>query len=365
MPKEPSPVNTSRNYSCWYAGSWCLTCTAIFFLFSILLLTIIFFVLKVPPGLESVTGRGLILAVLHWVIVPIMVYVASIAKLFFPWPIIVIIILIVALNVWGPDRIRDLVASGKFEVPGLFKYEGTGQVPEAFRKEMGDAQRAADRTNRAVKEAYESAAPYVSQLRERFGISVAAANLATQIADAIGPKCPDDYRLTVYIPDFVFEDRLYQLTEYFDRAGNQKTSDKSGRTYSIRYGIIGRVWRSGVAEIEGELISSEEREQLGKDPREADLIRLIARRWGLTLEEAVLVRPYESYGAIRIEAVERPVGIVFFYSKARNAFGDAAGAGELQTNIQSIVENSLLLTSMLELSREVEPRTRIRIFRNP
>jgi hypothetical protein len=80
-----------------------------------------------------------------------MVYVASIAKLFFPWPIIVIIILIVALNVWGPDRIRDLVASGKFEVPGLFKYEGTGQVPEAFRKEMGDAQRAADRTNRAVK----------------------------------------------------------------------------------------------------------------------------------------------------------------------------------------------------------------------
>jgi len=298
------------------------------FLFSILLLTIIFFVLKIPHGLEPVTWRSLVLSVLHWVVIPTIVYLAEIVKLLFPWPIIVIIVLIVALIVWGPDRIRDLLASGKLELGGgLLKYEGAAHAPEVFRKELGDAQRAADWTNKEVREAYGSAATYVSQLRERFGISVAAANLAAQIANAIGPHCPDDYRFTVYVPDFVFEDRLYQLTEYFDREGIQRTTDKSGRTYSIRYGIIGRVWRSGVAEIEGKLLSADDWKQLGQDPSSADLLRFIARRWGLTLEEAVLVRPYESYGAVRIEAGEKPIGLVFFYSNPSSTL--RAGSREI------------------------------------
>ena len=93
----------------------------------------------------------------------------------------------------------------------------------------------------------------------------------------------------------VFSDRLYQLSEYYDKHGRRIPGERSGRTYSIRYGIIGRVWRSGVAEVEGELISAEDRHQIGDNPDVRELEKFIARRWGLTLEEAVKVRPYQSY----------------------------------------------------------------------
>ena len=134
----------------------------------------------------------------------------------------------------------------------------------------------------------------------------------------------------------------------------------AGRAFSVRYGIIGRVWRSGVPEVEGELISKEDRDQLGENPDIQVLEKFIARRWGLTLDEAVRVRPYQSYGAIRIERGERPPGLVFFDSKQKNAFR----ATDTQTDIDTAVQKSDLAGSLLEISREIDQSPRIRIFRN-
>jgi hypothetical protein len=242
---------------------------------------------------------------------------------------------------------------------GILKLGG-GAAPDTFKREMGDAQRTAATANKEIEKAYEAAKGYVRQLRERNEIDKWAGVIAAGIAGIIGPNCPEDFRLTVYIPDLVVGDQLYQLVEYYNKRGECISDGKAGRAFSVRYGIIGRVWRSGVPEVEGELISKEDRDQLGENPDIQVLEKFIARRWGLTLDEAVRVRPYQSYGAIRIERGERPPGLVFFDSKQKNAFR----ATDTQTDIDTAVQKSDLAGSLLEISREIDQSPRIRIFRN-
>jgi hypothetical protein len=334
----------------------------------ILLLSILFVVLDVPHGFYAVTLRSLIADVFSAVFVPFIVFVAEIVKSLFPWAILVILALL--LIAWGPDRVGQILLSANFEFAGV-KFVGGAAAPEAFKKGMGDAQKIVAKANEEIKEAYAAAKIYVSELRQRHQIDKLVADLSSQIASIIGERCPDDYRLTLYVPDLVFSDRLYQLVEYYDKEGQRSSDGKSGRTFSIRYGMIGRVWRSGVAEVEGELISAEDRRQLGDTPDVRELEKFIARRWGLTLDEAVRVRPYPSYGAIRVERGEKPLGVVFFYSKKKNAFFDAetrskkenAGA-EVRKKIQAAVQDSSLALRLLEISLETSPWSRIEIFRN-
>jgi hypothetical protein len=158
--------------------------------------------------------------------------------------------------------------------------------------------------------------------------------------------------------------RLYQFTEYYNKRGEQIPGDRAGRTYSVRYGIIGRVWRSGVPEIEGELISKEDHELL-KNPSHGPIEKFIARRWGLTLAEALRVKEYNSYGALRLEIADNKVGLIFFDSKLANAFGDEAVKENALKAVQAMLEQSPLLPKLLEISHEVAPRSgRIQIFRN-
>jgi len=58
------------------------------------------------------------------------------------------------------------------------------------------------------------------------------------IKKEFGGTLPDGFKCTVYIRDALFAETLYQLTDYWPKGGG------SGRTWSIRFGMIGRVWRS-------------------------------------------------------------------------------------------------------------------------
>jgi hypothetical protein len=181
----------------------------------------------------------------------------------------------------------------------------------------------------------------------------------------IGPRCPEDYRVTLYIPDLVFSDRLFQLTEYYNKAGKRSSENRAGRTFSIRYGIIGRVWRSGVSEVEGDLITVADRTELGSNPSLQDVERFIARRWGLLLEEAVKVRAYNSYGAFRLQKADKSLGILFFDSRNPNAFAEPDQLKTLQDLIASVLRDSDLVDKLLEVHREVAPWSgRIQVFRN-
>lgn len=343
-------------YFCSYAGSACVLCFGFFLISAVLLLSIIFVLLEIPHGFQAVTLRALIVDTFSSVIAPFLVFLGEIVRSLFPWPIIVVAALL--LIAWGPDRVREMLASANLELPGGIKYRGGAAPPDAFKREMGDAQKIVASANKEIEEAYAAAKTYVVQLRERHEIDNKVGALSSRIASIIGPACPDDYRLTIYVPDLVFSDRLYQLVEYYDGQGRRTSEGKFGRAFSIRYGIIGRVWRSGVAEIEGELISLEDRNQIRDHEDVRELDRFIARRWGLTLDEAVRVQPYQSYGAMRIERGDKPLGLVFFDSKKKNAF-----AGSVVEKINVAVQDSDLAVTLLEISREIAQWSRIQIFR--
>lgn len=339
-------------------GGICFLCLAFSVLAIVLLLSIIFVGLDIRLGDQPLSLRVLIKEAFSAGIIPIVVFLGEIFRSLFPWPVVVLIV--VALLAWGPDRLGRLLASLNLELPGGFKLSGGAAAPEAFKKEMGDTQKMVAQTNKEIEEAYSAAKEYVVQLRDRYGIDQLVERLAVEVARIIGDQCPDDFRLTVYVPDLIFEDRLYQLTEYYDQKGQRVPPNRSGRAFSIRYGIIGRVWRTGVSEIEGQLISKEDREQLGENPDVRDLEKFIARRWGLTLDEAVRIRPYPSYGAIRIERGEHPLGLIFFDSKKPNAFGNPPASKW----IESAVHNSALAVALLEMSGEFTQWQRVQIFRN-
>jgi hypothetical protein len=350
----------SEKRSYWCETGYCFLCIVFFCLWAFLLLCILFVVLEIPHGYDETSLRNLMGPIYRGVISPTVAFVADIIKLLFPWPFIVLILLI--MIAWGPERMKQVLAAMKLKLPGGIEYEGGGTPPEVLKKDLIDAQKIVEGANKALKSAYDSARVYASQLRDKYDIPASTSELSRAIAELIGAACPDDYRLTLYIPDFVFGDRLYQLTEYYDKKGKRISEDRSGRTFSIRYGIIGRVWRSGVPEVEGDLIPRDDRARLGPDASNKDVERFIARLWGLTLEEAINVRPYKSYGAIRIDRADRPLGVLYFDSKKESAFGDTE---TLKKKIGDLLENAELVKKLLEISREVAPWSgRIEFFKN-
>jgi hypothetical protein len=279
-----------------------------------------------------------------------------------PWGLIVFVVIFVILR--GPSWVRETLSSAKWELPGGLKFDGSA-VPASFRKELSEAARIVDRANRELGEAYSSAHAFASQLRDRHNISSIVGSLTSEIVQLIGDRCPADFRLTLYVPDFIFSDRLYQFTAYYDRSGHPLPDSKVGRTFSIRYGIIGRVWRSGVSEIEGELISQSDKEQLEPNHSEKELERFIARRWGLSLDEAIHVKKYNSYGALKLNRADKSVGVLYFDSKATNAFCEPSDLKELEAKLSKTLEGSSLVLKLLEISNEVAPWSgRIQIIRN-
>jgi hypothetical protein len=325
-----------------------------------LLLSVLFTGLHVPVGIEPLSLGGCLKLIYQSALVPVFILIGEILKSLSPWGFVVFAVLVIILK--GPDWVRKSLFSGHWKIGG-FEYEGS--AGSIFKRELNETIGIVEQANKEIEEAYESAKLYASQLRNRFQIGALTSETAIRIAGIIGPSCPDDYRLTLYIPDFLFSDRLYQFSEYYNKAGQQLYEERAGRAFSIRYGIIGRVWRSGVAEIEGELISREDRELLSKDPNHGPIEKFIARRWGLTLGEALRVRQYNSYGAIRLDIAESKVGLVFFDSKLLNAFGNELLREEALTEIKGMLEQSALTLKLQEINHEIASWSgRIQIFSN-
>jgi hypothetical protein len=360
---DRSATNKSNSNSllAWFGFGLCVKCVALSVLMIMLLLSLLFTGLNVPLGIEPFTlGESLKLIYLE-ALVPVFSLLGEILKAFSPWGFVAVAVLIVLLK--GPEWIRESLRSARLKI-GAFEYDG-GNATSVFKKELNEATRIVERANKEIAEAYEAAKNYASQLRDRYQIGILTSKISFAIAEVFGAHCPEDYQLTLYLPDFVFGDRLLQFTEYYNRTGGQVSDGKAGRTFSVRYGIIGRVWRSGVAEIEGELISKEDRDLISKDPKHGPIEKFIARRWGLTLEEALRVKDYNSYGAMRLDIAESKVGVIFFYSRKLNAFGDDVAREKTLKEIEGVLERSLLLRKLLDISHEVAPWSgRIQIFRN-
>ena len=157
--------------------------------------------------------------------------------------------------------------------------------------ELGEEQ--GRRTKAALEEVF---ADYRREVQREFERQVERYDVArlfqTLAEDAIKPcvNPENTYRCAIYVPDIVFKNVLYRLTNYYPAGGG------AGSIYASRYGIIGRSWR------------------LDKNLQEdvpGNITALIVQ-WGMTLEEAASQEP-KTFATFLLREGEGmpPVGLVY------------------------------------------------------
>jgi hypothetical protein len=151
-----------------------------------------------------------------------------------------------------------------------------------------------------------------NRLAHVYGVPSVLGRVATE---AITPVIGGDirFRATVYVPDALFADALYCLTDYWPDGGG------AGRAFHMRYGIIGRVWRLGQSEV-------------ADVPANRD--RLI-KEWGMTSAEARDQNP-SSFLALLLRHDDLAVGVLFadarpgvFQQTQHKQFADAEAVRHL------------------------------------
>ncbi|URD62170.1 hypothetical protein M8312_06610 [Sphingomonas sp. KRR8] len=148
-------------------------------------------------------------------------------------------------------------------------------------------------------------------------------------------------RFTVHIPDVIFQDFLYQLTEYFHPASTAG-GRKAGRRFSSRYGIIGLAWRTFTSRGVGAAFQ-------GSAQRTQQLIE----HWSMTPGEAQEAKKKPSCIAVMVkdEIFKKPRGLIYFDSELVNLFGNDQQAAAFSSRCESIQEVVELGNALLELER--------------
>jgi hypothetical protein len=156
-----------------------------------------------------------------------------------------------------------------------------------------------------------------------------------------------DLRSTIYVPDLILMDGLYQLINYFPRGGGR------GRVITNRFGLVGRAFRAERSEADDEVPTSE---------------RELILNWGMTLSEARRAgHERESFACVLLEHQHRIVGGVYVDAKKPKAFGPAPDA--IQTFRAGVKEASLqagLTEALSDLTTKlIERGPRISVAQSP
>lgn len=133
---------------------------------------------------------------------------------------------------------------------------------------------------------------------------------------------PPPIRATVHVRDLLFDDSVYQLVEYYK---GDTTGPTRGRVKSIRFGLIGKTWRSEEGDAVQEVIKGDQ-----------DLVL----RWGMTKSEADRAVERQSAAAHVIRRGDgEPLGILYLDSREKQAFwGSVAGTEERTQLLQVMSE---------------------------
>ena len=182
------------------------------------------------------------------------------------WPIIFFFIFFYLLFKKDvPRRLRNLLKT--FKSIKMFGSEFT--LNEELSDEIGkDAEEAFEYYRKQVNreydrfvEMYDIRQKLESVIKSKEVISA----LGKNIKDFKGIKDIPGFRCTIHVPDILFRDTIYQLLDYYPSGRGVS------RTWSARFGIIGRAWRLRKSQTQGNV------------PTENN--ELIVE-WGMTQEEA-------------------------------------------------------------------------------
>ncbi len=146
-------------------------------------------------------------------------------------------------------------------------------------------------------------------------------------------------RCTIHVPDLLFADMLYQLIDYYPRGSG------AGRRFSVRYGIIGRTWRTAESTGQGKTFNTE-----------GDLVE----NWGMTEEEAVnavgSAAKHSLLCALLTEDNGDNLAVIFVDAPGENVFGDDDQAKELAGQLAKICQTLGLTKKLSEMLYEIRKR---------
>jgi len=114
-----------------------------------------------------------------------------------------------------------------------------------------------------------------------------------------------EYRCTIHVPDLLFAETFYQLLDYIPRQSGPETK---GRTWSFRFGFIGKLWRS------------DKQTDIWEDVPTS--VQDLIDNWGMTKEEAENAgKGRKSFLGVMLEHNSVPVGLFYMDALETNAFG--------------------------------------------
>jgi hypothetical protein len=152
------------------------------------------------------------------------------------------------------------------------------------------------------------------------------------------------YRCTIHVQDILFEEAMYQLLDYYPIGGG------GGRSFSMRFGLLGRAWRLGKSQAQGRV-----------NPQPAALIQ----EWGMTSQEAAAAgRGRKSFTCALLKDHGVQVGILYLDAMEEDAFGSThEERDEFLNSIAEGAEKVGLTAAVAEVCKGMRHRgPAIRIF---
>lgn len=219
------------------------------------------------------------------------------------WPLaIIFVFLYLFTSKKAPDRLAALFSnfksvelfSAKFELGDKIKFTAE-ETFDSFRKQAKN-----NFDHWVQKKALED--------KVRGLLSQTIMGKINQDRAALNPaKGPlGDYRCTIHVPDLLFAETFYQLLDYIPRQPGPETR---GRTWSYRFGFIGKLWRS--------------EKQSDMSPSVPTNTEDLINNWGMTREEAENAgKGRKSFLGVLLTQHNVPVGLFYMDAKGENEFGD-------------------------------------------
>jgi hypothetical protein len=147
--------------------------------------------------------------------------------------------------------------------------------------------------------------------------------------------------------------RLYQLLDYYPSGIGHS------RTFSMRYGIIGKVWRTGEALLENNLLIPAGSTPPTTTPDTHSAINMIMRDWGMYRREAEQAIKRKSYFCFMLIHDQTKVGVMYMDCAKEDSFVKANQKEaiefmnrELGPVISKLLDDISALSLQIELERD-------------
>lgn len=265
---------------------------------------------------------------------PLLHWAAPIVASFFPWPILILVVLF-----FSPVR----TALNSFVTGFAALPRAVTAINVAGMKINLDPSKAKELLTLSSEVVYADFNRVIDREVERLKIWPMFEKVIDQALKPLVDKSlltPDDpfqYRVTLHMPDTIQPESLYQLIEYYPAGPFPETR---GRRKSIRFGAIGKAWRLQRSEYSPTVPTQHDK---------------LVEHWGMTGEEADQAgRGRQTFLAIIMtDNSNKPLGIFYMDATHPKLLGDKSSE-EIAAAILKVCASSKLVENLVKVRTKME-----------